>query len=179
MSRLALSMLALCLGVGSAMALVSCGDGGSDEGLLPGDTASEIVANLDTVEELAASGDCASAAATVEQVAAQIDSLPDSVDPQLRNALVDGTQQLVDVVNRPGSCEPATTTETTTTDTETDTDTDITETETTEPEQTTTEPEPTTTQTTTAVPTTTQTQPPTPTVTSETGTGGAGPGSGD
>jgi hypothetical protein len=102
LSRLALvrhlstSLLALALGVAAAMALASCG-GGSDADLLPGDTAREITANLDAVEQLANNGDCAGAQAAAGQVSDQIDALG-GVDKKLKQALRDGAETLNEVV---------------------------------------------------------------------------------
>lgn len=165
MAKLTVPILALALGAAASVALVSCG--GSDEGLLPGETASEIVANLDSVEQLAASGDCSSASSAAATVHAQIDSLGSDVDPQLREALVKGAARLESVTADPASCVE-TTTETTTTTTE-PTTTEETETETTDTETTDTE----TTPTETTAPTTTTT----PTTPTEPPTGGT-PGSG-
>jgi cell division septation protein DedD len=113
MLRLALPILALALGAAAAVGLASCGR--DDKGLLPGDTASQIVTNLDTVNELARAGDCSSAAAAVSDVQDEIRTLPSSVDPQLRARLTQGAQRLATVVNSPGACE-TTTAETTTTE---------------------------------------------------------------
>jgi cell division septation protein DedD len=119
MARLALPILALALGAAAAVGLVSCG-GRDDKGLLPGDTAAQIVANLDTVDQLAREGDCSSAASAVASVQDEIQSLPSSVDPDLRARLTEGAQRLATVVNAPGACETtseATTVESSTTET--------------------------------------------------------------
>ena len=179
MARLTLSVLALSLGAVSALALVSCGGGGSDEGLLPGETASEIVANLDTVESLASSGDCVGAASAAREVQTQINDLDDSnteVDPQLQEQLSKGAALLISVAEDPSGCTATTTTETETTEPTTTGETETTTT-TEETETTTEETEPTTT-TTTEPTTTTPTSTTTPT-TGGTGTGGAGPGGGN
>ena len=73
----------------TALALVSCGSSDSDN-LLPGDTASEIVANLDQVKELNADGHCTEAESAVDEVRIQVTELPSSVDPRLRRALAEG-----------------------------------------------------------------------------------------
>ncbi|MEK6276970.1 MAG: hypothetical protein AABM29_03035 [Actinomycetota bacterium] len=173
MARLTLSVVALCFGAVSAVALVSCGGGGSDEGLLPGETASEIVANLDTVQSLADSGDCMGAASAAREVQTQINELDTSgarVDPQLQEQLSKGAALLISVAEDPNGCtattieETQTTEPTTTEETETTTTTEQTETTTENTEPTTT----TTTQPTTTTPTT----PTTPT--GGTGTGRAG-----
>jgi hypothetical protein len=154
-ARLAAQALALTLGAAVALGLVSCGKRDT-KGLLPGDTASQIVANLDQVKTDAASGSCASAAEEVQTVQAQIDNLPSSVDSRLRANLEAGAQRLADEVNAPGACEATTTTTApTTTTTE--------KTTTTKPKTTTTAPTTTSTSTSTSTSTTTPTTTTTPT----------------
>jgi hypothetical protein len=114
MSRMAAPILALALGAAVAVALVSCGNRDT-KGLLPGDTANQIVTNLDRVQQDASAGSCTSAAAEVETIQSQIDSLPSSVDPQLRARLQDGAQRLADVINSPSACEATTQASTSTT----------------------------------------------------------------
>lgn len=111
MTRLALPILALALGAAVAVGLVSCGTR-DEKGLLPGNNAQQILDNLDQVKADAQSGDCSSASLEVATVQDEIDSLPTTVDAQLRARLSDGAQRLADVVNSPGACE--TTAETTT-----------------------------------------------------------------
>ena len=123
MARLALPVLALALGAAAAVGLVSCG-GRSDKGLLPGDTADQIVSNLDRVDQLASQGSCASAAVEVATIQGQIASLPASVDPRLRDRLTAGAQRLATVVNSPGACETSTTTSSEPTTTESTTTTE-------------------------------------------------------
>ena len=116
LTRLAAPILALTLGAAVALALVSCGSRDT-KGLLPGDTADQIVSNLDKVEQDASEGSCTSAAEEVAAVQDQISNLPASVDSRLRARLEDGASRLADVVNAPGACE---TTSTTTTSTSTE-----------------------------------------------------------
>ncbi len=96
MRRLTASLLALVLGGAAAVALVSCGGGGNAK-LLPGDTAKQITANLDTVKQLASSGDCAGAQSEAQQVSEQIDALG-GVDKRLKQALRQGAARLNEVV---------------------------------------------------------------------------------
>jgi hypothetical protein len=164
-SRVVVWTLSLALGAALAVVLVSCGSRDT-KGLLPGDTASEIVANLDQVKQDAAEGSCTTAAEEVATIQDQIDSLPSSVDSRLRTRLQEGAQRLADVVNSAGACEAATTSTTTTTST-TESSTEST---TTKPKtkSTTT----TSTSTSTTSPTTPTTTPtPTATTTSTTTTG--------
>jgi hypothetical protein len=96
--------LTLALGIAAALALVSCG-GGDDAQLLPGGTAREITANLDTVEQLTSEGDCIGAEDAAEQVSAQVEALQ-GVDQTLVRALQQGATRLNEVV---ATCEEAVT----------------------------------------------------------------------
>ncbi len=96
MRRLTTSLLAVMLGIGAAVALVSCGGGGNAK-LLPGNTAKEITVNLDKVAELSSTGDCTAAQDAAQQVSEQIDALG-GVDKQLKQALRDGATRLNEVV---------------------------------------------------------------------------------
>jgi hypothetical protein len=123
--RLATPIVALTLGAGAAFALASCGEDDAT-GLLPGETAEQIQANLDEVERLAEAGDCGGAQAAVDDVQVQIDNLGSEVDGRLQEALADGAEQLEDVTvaeceeaaapTPPPPPEEPTTTDTTTTD---------------------------------------------------------------
>jgi len=103
MSRLPASLLAFALGGGAALALVSCG--GEDAQLLPGETAREITANLDTVKQLTDEGDCVGAESAARQVGEQIEAL-EGVDRKLKQALEQGAARLNEVI---AGCEEATT----------------------------------------------------------------------
>ena len=143
MTRLAIPILALALGVGAAFGLVSCG--GDEEGLLPGDNAQEIVDNLNEVEQLSEAGDCAGADAAADEVQMQIDELGSQVDEQLVARLEEGATELEQVIAE--DCDVATIPTVETTTETTDTTTEETESTTTE---TTTEPSTTTSTTTTS-----------------------------
>jgi hypothetical protein len=104
MPRLSASLLAFALAIVAAMALASCG-GRSDADLLPGNTANEITANLDTVRDLADNGDCTGAQSAAQQVSDQVDALG-GVDKRLKQALRDGAERLNEVV---ANCVEATT----------------------------------------------------------------------
>lgn len=99
MPRSAALPLALALGVAIALGLAACGGGGAR--LLPGQTARQITANLDTVKRLAAEGDCFGAEEAARQVGEQIDSLG-GVDAKLKQALSQGAARLSEVT---ASCE--------------------------------------------------------------------------
>lgn len=94
--------LAAGLAAGAAFALVACG--GEDAKLLPGETAREITANLDTVQQLSSEGDCVGAESAVEQVGEQIEAV-EGVDPKLKRALEDGAARLEEVI---ADCEEST-----------------------------------------------------------------------
>ncbi len=115
MPRSAALPLALALGVAAALALAACG--GGEAKLLPGETARQITANLDTVKRLAAEGNCAGAAGAARQVGEQVEALG-GVDAKLKQALHDGAARLNQVV---AGCE-STTVEPTTTEAETTTE---------------------------------------------------------
>jgi hypothetical protein len=118
--KIAAPALALGLGAALAVALVSCG-GRDEQGLLPGENAQQILANLEQVKSDAAAGDCSSAASEVAAVQEEINSLPASVDSELRSRLEAGARQLADLVNSPGACETTTAATTESTSTETTT----------------------------------------------------------
>jgi hypothetical protein len=88
-SPYALAALAL------ALALSACG--GEDAQLLPGETAREITANLDTVQQLSDEGDCVGAESAAQQVGEQIEGL-EGVDRKLKRALEDGAVRLEEVI---------------------------------------------------------------------------------
>jgi hypothetical protein len=96
-------LLASALVVLAAIGLVACGE--DDAQLLPGGTAREITANLDTVQQLSDEGDCVGAESAVQQVGEQIEAL-DGVDHKLKQALEDGAARLEEVIVE---CEESTT----------------------------------------------------------------------
>jgi hypothetical protein len=102
MRRPPVPALALCLAL-AALLLAACGE--EDAQLLRGETAREINANLDTVQQLADEGDCTGAESAVEQVGEQIDGL-EEVDPRLKRALEEGAERLDEVI---ATCEESTT----------------------------------------------------------------------
>jgi hypothetical protein len=103
MPRLPLPLLAIGFTVTAALALVACG--GEDAKLLPGETAREITANLDTVQQLSGEGDCLGAESAAQQVGEQIEAL-EGVDIKLKRALEEGAVRLEEVI---ASCEESTT----------------------------------------------------------------------
>jgi hypothetical protein len=95
MPRIPLPLPALALAVAAAVGLAACG--GEDAKLLPGETAREITANLDTVQQLSNEGDCVGAESAVQQVGEQIEAL-EEVDPKLKQALEQGAARLEEVI---------------------------------------------------------------------------------
>lgn len=86
-----------------ALTLVACG--GEDAKLLPGETAREITANLDTVQQLSEEGDCLGAESAAQQVGEQIEAL-EGIDAKLKRALEEGAVRLEEAI---ASCEESTT----------------------------------------------------------------------
>lgn len=95
MPRSPRSPLALALAAVATLGLVACG--GEDAKLLPGETAREITANLDSVQQLSDEGDCVGAESAAEQVGEQIEAL-EGVDRKLKDALEDGAVRLEEVI---------------------------------------------------------------------------------
>jgi hypothetical protein len=95
MPRTIHAVLVLALAGAAALGLVACG--GEDAKLLPGETAREITANLDTVKQLAGEEDCIGAESAVQQVGEQIEAL-EGVDPKLKRALEKGAERLEEVI---------------------------------------------------------------------------------
>jgi len=95
MQHLSRLPLTLALAVAIAATLAACG--GEDAKLLPGETAREITANLESVQQLAAEGDCVGAESAAEQVGEQIEAL-EGVDPKLKQALEGGAVRLEEVI---------------------------------------------------------------------------------
>ncbi len=96
MSRLRAIPLVLALCFVAGLALAACG-GDEDADLLPGETASEINANLELVEELVADGECVGAANAAAAVSEQVESLS-GVEPELKEALSKGAARLNEVI---------------------------------------------------------------------------------
>lgn len=96
MPRPLASLLTLALAAGAALTFVACGE--EDAQLLPGGTAREITANLNSVEQLADEGDCVGAEGAAQQVSEQIEALED-VDRELKRSLEEGAVRLNEVID--------------------------------------------------------------------------------
>jgi len=123
MRRPALRTLSLTLATAAALTLAACGGGGgSDQGLLPGQTADQIVQNLGSVETLFDQGQCEQAAAKADEVVSDVQALPESVKPKLRQVLEDAAVRLQEKVasdcQTAAATAPATTLDTTESTTE-------------------------------------------------------------
>jgi hypothetical protein len=103
MPRIIPSLLAAGFTATAALCLVACG--GEDAKLLPGETAREITANLDTVQQLSDEGDCVGAESAAQQVGEQIEAL-EGVDSKLKRALEGGAARLEEAI---AGCEESTT----------------------------------------------------------------------
>jgi len=148
------------IALATVLAIAGCGSDNEGEGDLPPDDASTLLGQLDEVQANLEVGSCFVAADEADNLIADIEQLPSSVDGDLRRALENGAEQLRVLLEDPDQCERPTTVETTTDETTTE--------ETTTEEDTTTRETETEPKTTTTTPT--QTTPTTP------GSGGVGPG---
>ncbi len=95
MPRFSIRAIVVGLTLATTLGLSACG--GEDAKLLPGETAREITANLDTVQQLSDEGDCIGAESAAEQVGEQIAAL-EGVDRKLKVALEDGAARLEEVI---------------------------------------------------------------------------------
>jgi hypothetical protein len=131
MPRLTSVLLSVALGVVCATGLVACGS--DDEGTIPPDVASAMISALDGARSAEANGDCAAVEAAATKVSNAAAGLGTDVDPQVREAIVDGAENLHALAQDPEKCASGTTGEEgqDTTDTST-TETSTTETSTTE-----------------------------------------------
>jgi hypothetical protein len=157
-ARRAILSVGVALLGGASSLLVGCGSGGAK--LIPQGNANALNSNLDAIANAVTAGRCAATQSKLTDLRSDLNHLPATVDPGLRQRLDEGYSLLLQKAVRDcrAHATPKTTTETTPTTTTETTPTTTTET------TTVTVPTPTTTETTTT-PTTT-----TPTTT--TGTGG-------
>jgi hypothetical protein len=160
-------LLALILAVASAGA-VGCGGDGSPDPSLSAQEAAVLTAKIDEIQANVEVGSCVVAADKTDDLIADINDLPSSVNSDVRKALDNGANNLKLLLTNPDKCQgrAATTTTETTTNTPSTTESTTTTTR--------TRPSTTTTRTQTQPTTTTQTQT-TPTTTPG-ASGGIGPG---
>jgi hypothetical protein len=157
-------LLALILAA-TSVAVAGCGDSGPDPSL-SAQEAAVLTAKIDEIEANVEVGSCLVAADRTDDLIADIQDLPSSVNSDVRQALENGANNLKLQLTDPEKCQVRA--ETTTTETTAPTTTEETTTERTRPETTTTR---TQTQT-----TTTQTQTTPNTTTTPGASGGIGPG---
>jgi hypothetical protein len=142
MPRPRLILLSLSLGAVCAIALGACGS--DEEGTIPPSAADALIQSLEDARGEQSQGDCPGVADAAGNLLTQIQELPDSVDPEVRQALEEGATNLQELGNDETNCGdtgptgnegPETTEETTTTSEPTTTTTEETTT-TTEEEET-------------------------------------------
>jgi hypothetical protein len=145
MPRPPLFLLSVALGAVVAVALASCGS--DDEGTIPPQSAAAMLTALENARGEQSQGDCTGVSDAAGNLLTAINEAPDTVDPDVRQAILDGANNLRALAEDENTCEPTgptgpsgpqndeTTTEPTTTEpTTTETDT-TTETEKPPPEQ--------------------------------------------
>jgi hypothetical protein len=156
-------VLALFLAA-AAGGVLGCGGSSGPDPSIPAQDAAVLTSKIDEIQANVQVGSCLVAASKTDDLLADINNLPSSVNQSVRNALVRGANSLKGLLENPDQCQGRTTSETTT----------IAPTTTTESTTTTnTKPTTTTRTQTQATTTTTQTQTTTPTTG---GSGGIGPG---
>jgi hypothetical protein len=167
MPRITRSILLALVLAASLGLLAGCGGDNGPDPSIPGQEAAVLSSKINEIQDNVDVGSCLVAADKTDDLLADIDQLPSSVNGDVRKALQNGANNLKLLLADPDKCAAqTTTTEPTTTEQST---TEPTTTEKTQPTTTTrtqTQPNTTTTQT--------QTQP--PPVTTTGGSGGIGPG---
>jgi hypothetical protein len=149
---------------------------GQRSALIPKQDATQVLAQLDAIQQLMDSGQCEGLAQAITNAQSTVSAFPESVDAELVARIQQGLSNLT--TQAPRDCKEGIKTTTTDTTTTATTTTSTTDTSTT-PTETSTTPPPTTTTTPPPEPTPTPTTPtPTPTTPEPPGTGGAGTGGG-
>ena len=93
---------ASALAVVCAVALTACGS--DDEGTIPPENGDAMLAQLDDVEQSVAANDCDTARSAAVGFTEQVDDLPSEVDPDVRKALVDAGNNLVQLTTDADQC---------------------------------------------------------------------------
>jgi hypothetical protein len=162
-------LLALFL-VAAAAGILGCGGDGGPDPSLSADEAALLTSKINEIQANVDVGSCLVAASKTEDLLADVDALPSSVNQEVKNALVRGATNLKGLLEDPDKCQSRAATTTSTPST----------TESTTESTTTTRTQPTTTHAppTETVPnvTTTPTQTQTTTPPTTGGSGGLGPG---
>jgi hypothetical protein len=165
-NKLRSTVLALFLAAATA-GVVGCGGSSGPDPSIPSQEAAVLTSKIDEIEANVQVGSCLVAADKTDDLLADINELPESVDQSVRNALVSGANNLKGLLEDPSQCQGQTTTSETTTAPSTTESTTTTRTRTTP-----TAPPTDTVPNVTTTPTQTQTSPSTTTG----GSGGIGPG---
>jgi septal ring-binding cell division protein DamX len=160
-------LLALIL-AGSAAGLPGCGGDNGPDPSIPADDARTLLGKIQEIQANVDVGSCLVAGEKTDELLADIQALPSSVNGDVRNALENGANQLKLLLADPNECQGRTETTTSTPSTTESTTTQQTTTERTQPT--------TTTQTQTQPTTPTQTQTQTTLPPNNGGSGGIGPG---
>lgn len=113
-----------------AFGLAACGSDSNEEGLLSSADADQLLAALDTIGGQADAGNCLSAANGAQDLATQIETQLDNLDPDLQGILIEGTERLAFLARDPETCQGANTETDTTQTTEAPTQTTPPETQT-------------------------------------------------
>lgn len=132
--------LSLALGAVCATTLAACG--GDDEGTIPPESASVMLAALDEAQAALEANECETIASAASEVSDEAAGLPSETDPEVRQAVIAGAEQLFRLARSPDKCETATGPEGQQKEPDTDETTTAPPTTTTEETTTTTEEEP-------------------------------------
>ena len=157
--------IVLALFLAAAGGVLGCGGSSGPDPSIPAQDAAVLTSKIEEIQANVQVGSCLVAASKTDDLLADINNLPSSVNQSVRNALVSGANNLKGLLENPDQCQGRATTSETTTSAPTTT---------TEPTTTTNTRPTTTTRTQTQETTTTQTQTTPPPTTG--GSGGIGPG---
>jgi hypothetical protein len=158
-------LLALIL-AGACVGVLGCGGSSGPDPSLSSQEAAVLSSKIDEIQSNVAVGSCLVASTKTDDLIADVQELPSSVNDQVKTALENGANQLKILLNDPSQCQGRTATAETTTSTPS----------TTESTTSTTRTHPTTTTTPTQTQATTTTQTQTAPSTTPGGSGGIGPG---
>jgi hypothetical protein len=157
-------LLALLLAA-ATVGVLGCGGSSGPDPSLSGQEAGTLNSKITEIQDNIDVGSCLVAADKTDDLIADVQQLPSSVNSDVKTALENGANQLKILLSDPTECEGRTTTSETTTSTPSTTES-----------TTTTKTQPTTTTRTQTQPTTTTTQTQTGPSTTTGGSGGIGPG---
>ncbi len=159
------ALLALFLAAAAA-GILGCGGSSGPDPSLSAEQAAVLSSKIDEIQANVQVGSCVVAQDKTDDLIADVQNLPSSVNDQVKTALENGANQLKILLGDPSQCQGRTTTSETTTSTPS----------TTESTTSTTKTHPTTTTTPTQTQATTTTQTQTSPTTTPGGSGGIGPG---